>query len=270
MALEFDGEKYSKVSAHQKEWGAKLIAEFKFQGDEHILDLGCGDGALTAQLAELVPRGFALGIDASASMIEAARKHRRDNLEFRLSDINDLDFHEEFNLVFSNATLHWIKDHERLLDNVLRSLTDGGILRFNFAADGNCPNFLAVVRDMMKREPYDKHFATSEWPWFMPSISEYEALLIRFPFTETRVWPEEAPTTFQDQDALAGWVDQPSIVPFLAQIPGEIAKQLRPKAATPARAAAARSGQPPLRARRPSPLSAAPKRLGAAWSGQPW
>ena len=57
MTFEFDGEKYKKASSHQKEWGAKLISEFEFQGSEHILDLGCGDGAITVNLANQVPGG---------------------------------------------------------------------------------------------------------------------------------------------------------------------------------------------------------------------
>lgn len=76
MAFEFDGEKYKKASSHQKEWGNKIIAEFNFKGDEHILDLGCGDGNLTLQLAEIIPNGFVLGIDASQGMIDSAIKNK--------------------------------------------------------------------------------------------------------------------------------------------------------------------------------------------------
>ena len=75
MTYEFDGRKYEKASAHQKEWGERLITELSLQGDEQILDLGCGDGKLTAQLAELVPEGSVLGIDASRGMIEVAQKY---------------------------------------------------------------------------------------------------------------------------------------------------------------------------------------------------
>lgn len=115
MAHEFDGEKYETASTHQKEWGTSLIAELELQGDERVLDLGCGDGMLTAQIAGLVPSGEAVGIDGSRGMIEVARRRRRDNLRFILMDINHLSFTEEFDVIFSNATLHWIKDHRRLL-----------------------------------------------------------------------------------------------------------------------------------------------------------
>jgi trans-aconitate methyltransferase len=108
MTHEFDGEQYAKASAHQKEWGARLIAQLNLQGTERILDLGCGDGALSAQIADLVPEGEVVGIDASRGMIEAARPKARKNLRFVLMDIDELDYVEQFDVVFSNAALHWI------------------------------------------------------------------------------------------------------------------------------------------------------------------
>src|SRR5208283_3438426 len=143
MAHEFDGKKYAEASAHQKEWGTKLIAELDLQGTERILDLGCGDGTVSAQIAGLVPDGRVLGIDASRGMIEAAQGKQRSNLRFRLMDIDELNYVEQFDVVFSNATLHWIKDHERLLRNVGRALRKSGKLRFNFAGDGNCSHFFS-------------------------------------------------------------------------------------------------------------------------------
>ncbi len=150
MAHEFDGNKYKAASAHQKEWGAKLIRELNIAGSERILDLGCGDGALTAQLAALAPQGSVLGIDASRGMIETAKTHVAGNLSFAVRDINDLDFENEFDIVFSNAALHWIKDHDALLGNVHRALKPGGMLKFNFAGDGNCANFFDVVKDAIR------------------------------------------------------------------------------------------------------------------------
>ena len=141
MTYEFDGDKYKKASSHQKEWGNRLISELSFKGNEHVLDLGCGDGTLTARLAELVPRGLVLGIDSSQGMIDTSGKNERNNLKFEKIDINQIDFKEEFDLIFSNATLHWIKDHSSLLSKVYDSLKQGGTVRFNFAAAGNCSNF---------------------------------------------------------------------------------------------------------------------------------
>ncbi|WP_245153423.1 trans-aconitate 2-methyltransferase [Chlorobaculum sp. 24CR] len=176
MAHEFDGKKYEQASAHQKEWGAKVIAELDLRGNESVLDLGCGDGALTRMIADQLPAGRVPGIDASRGMIEATTPKAKPGLEFRVMDIDDLDFDDEFDVIFSNATLHWVKDHRRLLRNVRRALRPGGRVRFDFAGDGNCINFFATIREAMALDPFAEAFDGFEWPWYMPSVADYTAL----------------------------------------------------------------------------------------------
>lgn len=216
---EFDGLKYEKASTHQKEWGAKLIAELELRGSERVLDLGCGDGALTAQIADMVPGGRVVGIDASNGMIDAARPKERENLQFLLMDINDLDFVGQFDVAFSNATLHWVKDHRRLLQNVRRSLSAGGRIRFNFAADGNCSHFFKVIQEAMTLREFSVCFTGFQWPWYMPPVDEYEDLVASTGFSGAKVWGENADRFFPDTDTMVRWIDQPSIVPFLVHVP---------------------------------------------------
>lgn len=219
MSFGFDGEKYRNASTHQKEWGAKLISELKFMGTEHLLDLGCGDGALTAQLATLVPQGQAVGIDSSRSMVEVAKQQLQPNLKFALLDINELSYEAEFDVIFSNATLHWVKDHHRLLDRVFSALRPGGILRFNFAADGNCSTFNRIVQELMASSRYADCFRRFEWPWYMPRLEDYRTLASQFTFRELRVWGENADRFFPDAEAMVLWINQPSLVPFLPCVP---------------------------------------------------
>lgn len=227
MAHEFDGNKYKEASAHQKEWGAKLICELNIAGSERILDLGCGDGTLTAQLAALAPQGSVLGIDASRGMIDAAMSHVVGNLSFAVRDINDLDFENEFDIVFSNATLHWIKDHDALLGNVHRALKPGGVLKFNFAGNGNCANFFDVVKEAIRLPQFAPHFSAFEWPWYMPSVEEYERLAQRSPFQSASVSGENADRFFADQETMIKWIDQPSLVPFMKLLPDEHKEDFR-------------------------------------------
>ena len=221
MTHEFDGRKYGQASAHQKEWGARLIEELELQGNESVLDLGCGDGTLTAQIAELLPRGRVVGIDASRGMIDAARSKVRENLSFAHMDINDLDFSAEFDVIFSNATLHWVKDHRRLYQRVGKSLRDNGRIRLNFAGDGNCSNFLRVVREAMSEKDFAACFADFPWPWYMPTIDEYATLVKSTGLTDVKVWGENADRFFPDVNTMIRWIDQPSIVPFLACVPDQ-------------------------------------------------
>lgn len=219
MAHEFDGKRYEKASTHQQEWGRKLIAELDLKGSERVLDLGCGDGSLTAVIAELLPEGEAIGIDASQGMIDAALPKAGGNLYFRLLDIDDLDFEDEFDVIFSNAALHWVKDHEKLLRNVRRALRPGGRVRFNFAGDGNCMVFFRLTREVMSDERFQSFFAAFEWPWFMPSLEAYRKLAEASGLRNVEVWGENADRHFPDADTMTRWIDQPSIVPFLPYLP---------------------------------------------------
>ncbi|HUJ69343.1 MAG TPA: methyltransferase domain-containing protein, partial [Syntrophorhabdales bacterium] len=203
------------------EWGERLIAELDLRGDENVLDLGCGDGVLTARIAESLPRGRVVGIDASQGMIDAALQKKGENLEFLRMDIDDLKFSVQFDVVFSNATLHWVKDHNRLLANIAMSLKDGGVLRFDFAGEGNCSHFLKVIREAMADRAFSPYFAEFRWPWYMPSVEEYGILVRRAGFVEARVWGEIADRFFPDRETMIKWVDQPSLVPFLARVAEE-------------------------------------------------
>lgn len=227
MAHEFDGKKYEQASEHQKEWGNKLISELNLKATDQVLDLGCGDGILTAQIAELVPRGEVLGIDASQGMIDAAVARAGGNLRFLKQDVNDLDFMDQFDLVFSNAALHWVRNHVGLLEMVFRALRANGRVRFNFAGDGNCANFFKVIEEAMRHPDFAHYFEHFEWPWYMPSVPEYRKLATASQLREVQVWGENEDRFFPDAETMVGWVDQPSIVPFLTQVADPDQKSFR-------------------------------------------
>lgn len=220
MTFDFDGDKYKKASAHQKEWANKILEELQFIGNEIILDLGCGDGVITDQLAEMVPDGEVLGIDASEGMIKTALKEKKHkNVTFELSNINEIDDLNRFDLIFSNATLHWILDHKKLLKNTFQALKSGGTIRFNFASDRNCSYFITVIRQAMDEPSYAQYFKNFSWPWYMPSIDTYKELAVETEFSEIQIWGENADKYFEDSAVMIKWIDQPSIVPFLKCIP---------------------------------------------------
>jgi trans-aconitate methyltransferase len=151
-------------------------------------------------------------------MIEAAMGFGGGNLSFKLVDIDALNFNAEFDVIFSNAALHWVKDHRRLLANCRRALAENGRLRFNFGGDGNCARFNSVVREAIADPRFARYFTGFEWPWYMPKVSEYGRLAKECgAFGDIRVWEENADRLFS-RDELIKWIDQPSIVPFLAPI----------------------------------------------------
>ena len=88
-----------------------------------------------------------------------------DNLSFIQLDINSLDYQNTFNVIFSNAALHWIKDHKKLLANSYSTLRDNECLWIH--ENGNCSNFFAVVREKIESEKYNQYFYNFEWPWYI-------------------------------------------------------------------------------------------------------
>src|SRR5215207_2692041 len=119
---------YDAISDMQLGWGIKVLDRIELTGDENVLDAGCGTGKVTALIAERVPRGRVIGVDASRSMIDEARKRLPSDIELIVADILDLELSEPVDVLFSNATLHWIHDHERLFDRLHAALRPGGRL----------------------------------------------------------------------------------------------------------------------------------------------
>lgn len=223
----WDGRDYERHSPHQREWGNSLIGELRLRGDERILDLGCGDGSLTRKLADLVPRGSVLGIDAAPEMLEAARAKCGPNMRLQQLDINALAFEAEFDVVFSNASLHWVHDHAVLLRNIHRALRPGGIVRVQFGCDGNCPNLLACLRRQMAIPPFPEAFAGFRWPWYFPALPAYKDVLRRSAFAQWRAWIENKDQRFPSAEAIVGWIDNPCLIPFVQALPAGLRKRFR-------------------------------------------
>jgi len=125
---------YAEHSKAQQKWARELIAKLHLQGSENILDIGCGDGKVTAEIATAVPNGPVLGIDNSRAMVELAQKKypvdKFPNLNFKLADARNLNFKQQFEIVFSNATLHWVRNHVPVLEGIYQCLCPGGRMLF--------------------------------------------------------------------------------------------------------------------------------------------
>lgn len=227
---EFDGEKYKKASKHQKEWGYSLISQIHLTGHEKILDLGCGDGALTERLADLIPEGNVLGIDASTGMIQTAKALERANLKFVRMDINAMAFKDEFDMIYSNAALHWVKDHVSLLKNSLQALKPGGSIYWNFAGNGTCAAFNRLMREIIAEPEYEPYFINFQWPWVMLSAKEYKRMAQEAGFCQIQITEENKDRYFANENELIQWIDQPCIVPFIQDVPSEKKEAFRREA----------------------------------------
>lgn len=223
--FDFDGSLYRQASAHQRKWGHKIIEELKIKESDWILDLGCGDGSLTKEFTRYLKTGKVIGLDASPGMLEKANEFSSPKLQFILKDVDSLRYENQFDLIFSNAALHWVFDHKRLLENCYKALKPGGKIRFNFASEGNCKTLYTVIRQTIREDVFSPCFSGFRWPWYMPSLEEYRLLLSQTPFLNISVWTEDTSRFFQSQDEITKWIDQPCLVPFLQAITNETEKK---------------------------------------------
>ncbi len=154
---------------------------------EHILDLGCGDGALTEKL--VAAGAHVIGVDASESFVEAARAR---GLDVRLMNGEALQFDAEFDAVFSNAALHWMTRPGEVLDGVKKALKPGGRFVAEFGGFGNVAAIATGLRAVAHRRGGD---ASMTAPWFFPSVEEYTHLLTERGFSVDQIglFPRQTP-----------------------------------------------------------------------------
>lgn len=137
----WDGNYYNKNSRMQQQVSLEVIDRIEFKGDERILDIGCGDGKITAAIAAKVPQGDVVGLDLSQSMIKTAQEKFSDvkNLSFSRADATCFNFDQKFDYVFSFFTIHWIQDQLSVLKNIKNVLKPGGnayiVVATNYESD---------------------------------------------------------------------------------------------------------------------------------------
>ena len=200
---------------------AALVGELALAGGESVLDIGCGDGRLTKAIAQRVPDGRVVGIDTSWPAVRSARRWEKQNLLFHRMDAGYINAESAFDLVFSNSTLQMIRDYRKLLTNVYRGLKPGGVIRFGFIANAADSAFVQIVRGVMAYESFCEYFQRFDWPWYMPTIGEYEKIVRSFPFRDVRVWESSDERRFTNPGEMVAWMDRSRLVPFLAAIPDD-------------------------------------------------
>ena len=162
----WDARAYDKVSGVLEEWGQRILERRKWQGDEAVLDAGCGSGRPARILAAKVPRGTVYAVDKDQNMIREAQANLRGfkNVHVMQSDIASVRLPVQVDVIFSNAVLHWIADHEKVFANFAGLLKDGGELVAQCGGQGNLENALAVVEGVMADDPFRQHFCRVEKP----------------------------------------------------------------------------------------------------------
>jgi trans-aconitate 2-methyltransferase len=206
MTQEWDADSYQRVSAPQLAWGRRVVERIPLEGHERAIDAGCGTGRVTRLLAERLPRGSVLAVDASAQMVEEATRQLADlgeRVTVRRSDLLDLEVDEPADLLVSTATFHWILDHERLFSRLHDVLRPGGRLVAQCGGAGNVERTLQATREVASLAPYSRALSDMAERWLFAGPEETVTRLEGAGFTGVRAWLEEAPVAFADLDTAA-------------------------------------------------------------------
>jgi len=201
--IHWDSKLYDQQHHFVSDFGADVLQWLAPKQGEHILDVGCGTGALAAQIAESGANVY--GIDASSDMVATAMISHP-NLNFEVMDATKLPYKEDFDAIFSNATFHWIENQEALIKGIYKSLKPGGRLVAEFGGKRNIVSITDAVSSAAKELGLD-HKIISNF-WFFPSISTHSALLESYGFEVEQIWLFDRPTKLNGDNGMYDWISQ--------------------------------------------------------------
>ena len=216
MSGAWDAVTYDRVADPQARWGAAVLDRLPLRGDERVLDAGCGSGRVTEQLAERLPRGHVVALDASADMLVEARRRlgrfgeRVAYVEADLSralpaDVGPVD------AVLSTATFHWIDDHAALFRNLAAVMRPGAALVAQCGGAGNVATFARAV-EAAGLGPFGRTFPTAE---------ETADRLRAAGFTDIRTWLTQEPTDFEPGRPFTDFIEAVCLRVHLADLDAE-------------------------------------------------
>jgi trans-aconitate 2-methyltransferase len=202
---EWDASGYAGISGLQQAMATEVLALLRLDGSERVLDVGCGNGKVTAEIASRVPNGTVLGVDSSADMIAAA-SHQfgpevRPNLRFEVADARQLPFRHEFDLVVSFNALHWVPKQEQALRSIRSALTSAGRAQLRLVSAGERKNLENVIEETRLSPPWAPYFSGFNDPYLHLTPEQYRALAEQNGFRIERIHTESKAWNFRSRSA---------------------------------------------------------------------
>lgn len=227
-SIQWNAAEYAANSAVQQTWAREVIARLHLRGTEHILDVGCGDGKVTAEIARAVPSGSVTGIDASEEMIafakKAFRRRKHSNLEFQVMDAREIQFARPFDLVFSNAALHWVDNHQKVLHGVSSVLKPGGRLVVSCGGKGNAHDVFVSLRPELRSARWRDFFRRMPQPYFFYSPNEYKKWLVKSGFQVEKIQLTPKDAAYPGFEGFAAWL-RTTWLPYVQRIPNRMREE---------------------------------------------
>ena len=217
--MAWNPEVYNQFKSERSTPFYDLLALLKVRSGLNAIDLGCGTGELTARLADALPESHVLGVDSSQEMLANSRKADGSTLNFECITIeNQLEKVQQWDVVFSNAALQWVPDHEALFLQIITKIKPGGQLLVQMPTQHhNLTNRL--LNELATREPYATIYAG--WSRLSPVLEpeRYAQLLFENGGKSMQVFEKIYPLILKDVDALLTWVSGTALIPYLERLP---------------------------------------------------
>ncbi len=207
---------YDKVADPQARWGAEVLERLPLEGDETVLDAGCGTGRVTELLLARLPRGRVVALDASAGMLEQARGRLArfgDQVTYVQADlVQPLPIDGPVDAVLSTATFHWVLDHDKLFANLASVLRPGGLLVAQCGGFGNVATLLRIASEVHPGFHRVHNFQTAD---------ATRERLDRSGFDRVETWLSAAPTPFDTPEQFEAFLETVCLRTFLDEFPTE-------------------------------------------------
>lgn len=224
----WNAKEYLKASSEQQKWAAELVEKLCLKGNERLLDIGCGDGRVTAEISRRLSKDLTVGVDSSVNMIAFARRQyeseKYPNLVFQIADARNLPFQNEFDIVFSNATLHWMRGHSTVLVGIRNALKPGGRALLQMGGAGNAATVLEILHSMLETVKWQEFFLDFKFPFGFYEAAEYRKLLAEPGLKPVLVELIPKDMTHDGEAGLAKWISV-TWLPYVERVPEEKREQ---------------------------------------------
>lgn len=202
---EWNAPEYARLSALQATMAEEALALLTLAGTESILDVGCGNGKITAEIATRVPQGKVVGVDASADMVSFAIAHcgsaLPSNLQFAVADARYLSFQQEFNRVVSFNALHWIPQQGLALQSIRSALRPNGVVQLRLVPKGERKSLENVIEETRLSARWMDYFRDFHDPYLHLTAEQYAALAEAHGFQVQKTQVGDKAWDFQSRSA---------------------------------------------------------------------
>jgi trans-aconitate 2-methyltransferase len=201
---EWNASEYARISALQAAMAEEVLSLLDLKGTEQILDVGCGNGKTTAEIAARVPRGGVVGVDASADMIGFAAAHSdlHSNLKFAVADARNLPYQHRFDLVVSFNALHWIPDQDQALSSIHSALKPEGLAQLRLVPKADRKSLEDVIEETRLTPRWSEYFKRFRDPYLHLTADQYGNLAehndfeVRHKRVEAKAWDFQSRSAF--------------------------------------------------------------------------